>query len=196
MPPAPAPRAPIVQIARAFLVLGALGFGGQVALLVLLTRDLVERRGWLTEADITEAFTYTKLLPGSTVVQVVAYLGWKLGGGVGVAVATACFLLPPVLFMLALAVLYRYVATLAGVRAALNGLTASVVGLVAVAAWTLGKKNLADALGLLVATLVCAASILWGLNPALLVVAAGVIGIAREAAKGAKAEATGKDAPR
>lgn len=175
-----------MQIARAFLLLGALGFGGQAALLALLTRDLAARRGWLTEADITEAFTYTKLLPGSTVVQVVAYLGWKLGGGKGAAVAALCFLLPAALFMLALAALYRSVASFAGVQAALNGLTAAVVGIVAVAAWTLGRKNIFDYLGLFVAVCVCAASVLWGVNPALLVVAAGLLGVAREALKGEK----------
>lgn len=187
LPPLPkVPPPSLFQIARAFLLLGVLGFGGQAALLVLLTRDLVERRGWLAEADITESFTYTKLLPGSTVVQVVAYLGWKLGGGKGAAVAAACFLFPAVLFMLALAALYRFVADFAGVRAALNGLTAAVVGLVAVATWTLGRKSISDVLGLLVAILVCTASALWGVNPALLVVAAGLLGVAREAWKGGK----------
>ena len=152
-------------------------------MLVLLTRDLADRRGWLTETDIAEAFTYTKLLPGSTVVQVVAYLGWKLGGGLGVAVATVCFLLPAVLFMLALAALYRSVASLSGVHAALNGLTAAVVGLVVVAAWALGKKNVTDRMGFIIAAAVCVASILWRVNPAVLVIAAGLLGIVRESAR-------------
>lgn len=177
-------RPTLVQITRAFLLLGAVGFGGQGALLVLLNRDLVAQHGWLTEPDITEAFTYTKLLPGSTVVQVVAYLGWKLGGGLGTAVATVCFLLPPIVFMLTLAILYRFVASLTGVRSALNGLTAAVVGLVVVATGTLGKKNIADVLSLLVAVVVCALSVVWEVNPALLVVVAGLLGVVLEFAKG------------
>lgn len=62
-----------------FIGLGFRAFGGLGAVLALLTRELVERRAWLREADLTKALTYTKLLPGSTVVQVVAYLGHATG---------------------------------------------------------------------------------------------------------------------
>ena len=46
----------------------------------MLNRDLAERRGWVRSTDISEALAYTKPLPGSTVVQVVTYLGWRIGG--------------------------------------------------------------------------------------------------------------------
>ena len=63
-----------------FLGLGFRAFGGLNDVPALLTRELVERRAWPRETDLTEALPYTKLLPGSTVVQVVTYLGWKLRG--------------------------------------------------------------------------------------------------------------------
>ena len=171
-------------MARAFLVIGACAFGGQGGLLALLNRDLVERRGWLVETDITEAFTYVQLLPGAVVVQVVAYLGWKLRRGRGTAVATIAFLLPSLLTMLALGVAYQRIAMLAGVRAALNGLIAAVVGLIALATWKQGRKTIIGGLALAVAVLVCTASLLWHLNPALLVIEAGLISILREAITG------------
>jgi chromate transporter len=62
-------------LARVFLRIGATAFGGLGAALALVERELVAKRAWLTAADVTESLTYTKLLPGSTVVQVVAYLG-------------------------------------------------------------------------------------------------------------------------
>ena len=71
-----------------FLHIGAVAFGGLGAALALVERELVTKRQWLTAADVTEALTYTKLLPGSTVVQLVAYLGYTLGGWSGSAVAT------------------------------------------------------------------------------------------------------------
>lgn len=114
-------RPTIFNITKSFLKLGAQGFGGQGALLVLLVRELVERRAWLSEADITEAYTYTKLLPGSTVVQVVAFLGWKLRGATGVAASTVAFLLPPFFLMLAFAASYRRIASLSWVTTALQG---------------------------------------------------------------------------
>jgi len=58
-----------------FLRIGTVAFGGLGAALALVERELVAKRAWLTAADLTEALTYTKLLPGSTVVQVVSGVG-------------------------------------------------------------------------------------------------------------------------
>ena len=168
------------ELARAFLVIGMLAFGGQGGLLALLSRDIVERRGWVEETEVTEAFTYVQLLPGAVVVQVVAYLGYRMRGWGGSFVVTFCFLLPSVAAMLALAAAYRSVAAIAGVPAALNGLTAAVVGLIALAAYKQARKTVQNALGVVIAVVVCAASVGWHVNPAILVVTAGLFGILRE----------------
>jgi chromate transporter len=173
-------------LARAFLLIGTFAFGGQGGLLALLNRDLVERRGWVSESDVAEAFTYVQVLPGAVVVQVVAYLGWKLRRGWGTLVATLAFLLPSVLTMLLVGVVYQQLAKQAGVGAALGGLTAAVVGLIAVATWKQGRKTVTTWLALSTAVTVCAVSLRWHLNPALLVIAAGLLGVIREAIKGGK----------
>ena len=172
------------ELACAFLVIGTLAFGGQGGLLALLSRDLVERRGWVEETEIAEAFTYVQLLPGAVVVQVVAYLGYRLKGWRGAALATVCFLLPSAAAMLALAAAYRRVAMAPGVPAALHGLTSAVVGLIALAAYKQGRKTIQDSLGVLIAVSVCVGAVLWHVNPAVLVVTAGGIGLAREAIAG------------
>ena len=175
------------ELARACLWLGAQGFGGLGAVLALLTRDLAERRGWLRESDVTEARTYTKLLPGPAIVQVVAYLGWKLRGLSGAFAAAAAFLLPAFLMMLGLAAGYRFLAPLAGVPAAIGGLTAVVTALLLVTTAKLGRAQCTpDRSGIaavVVALVVCVASVRYEVNPALLVVAAGLLGVLREAAK-------------
>jgi chromate transporter len=112
----------------AFLRIGATAFGGLGAALALVERELVSRRRWLTEADLTEALTYTKLLPGSTVIQVMAYLGYKLGGWSGPAVAAAAFIVPSALLMLLLAAAYVSATALPAIGPTVNGLTAAVVG--------------------------------------------------------------------
>lgn len=179
VPPKPRPTAP--QIASVFLLLGVTAFGGQPALLALLNRELVERRGWLRNEEITEAFTYTKLLPGPVVVQVVAYLGYRLNGVRGVLAAAAMFLLPSVVTMLALGAAYGRIAANQGVTAALGGLTSAVVGIILVATIGQARKAIRDAVGAVVAITVCIAAVIWNVNPALLVLAAGALGILREA---------------
>lgn len=185
----------LVEMIRVFLVIGVLAFGGQGGLLALLSRDLAEARGWVDETEIAEAFTYVQLLPGAVVVQVVAYLGYRLRGWRGAAAATTAFLLPSVAAMLALAAAYRRVATVPGVHAALHGLTSAVVGLIALAAYKQGRKTVKDALGVAIAVSVLAASVLAHVNPAVLVVTAGVIGTIREALSGGGTVAGGAERP-
>ena len=89
-----------------FLRLGTLAFGGLGATLALIEREVVDRRAALSRQDVTDALSYTKVLPGSTVVQVVAYIGWLLGGWLGSAIATVAFLLPSAVLMVFLAAGY------------------------------------------------------------------------------------------
>jgi chromate transporter len=138
---------------------------------------LVTKRQWLTAADVTEALTYTKLLPGSTGPQVVAYLGYKLGGWAGSAVATAAFVFPSALMMLVLAAASVSVTTVPAMRPAMNGLTAAVVGLLLATTYRLGKANIADRLTLGLALVSIIAGAVLGISAAFIVVAAGLLGI-------------------
>jgi chromate transporter len=120
---------PTLRLAATFLRIGALAYGGLGATLALIERELVERRHAVTRDDIAAALAHTKLLPGSTVVQVVAYLGWRLGGWPGSAIATICFIIPSALLMLGLAYGYAEVAATPGLVAARRGVLAVVIAL-------------------------------------------------------------------
>src|SRR6266566_1881265 len=69
-----------IPLGWAFLRIGAMAFGGLGATLALLEHDFVKANGWPQSSDVAAAMAYTKPLPGSTVVQVVTFLGWRLGG--------------------------------------------------------------------------------------------------------------------
>src|SRR5207244_7606467 len=129
----------LLTLGPIFLRIGATAFGGLGTALALVERELITKRQWLTAADVTEALTSTKLLPGSTVVQVVAYLGYKLGGWSGSAVATVAFVFPSALMMLGLAAAYGSVTAVPAMRPAMTGLTAAVVGLLLATTYRLGK---------------------------------------------------------
>jgi chromate transporter len=151
-------------------------FGGLGATLALLNRDLVERRGWLRSSDVTEALAYTKPLPGSTVVQVVTFLGWRLGGWPGAIVATAIFLLPAFAIMTVAAAAVFALPDAPLVRNALAGLQVAVVGILAAAMWRLVRSE-AGSLHL-VLVLVAAFGAGLTVNAALVVGVAGAIGVA------------------
>src|SRR3972149_8587454 len=97
------------QLSWLFIKIGSAAFGGLGVTLSLIERNLVKDKGVLTARDVTESLTYTKFLPGSTGVQVVGYLGYRLGGWPGAGVAPRAVLLPALLFMLVLSVPYEEV---------------------------------------------------------------------------------------
>ena len=121
--------------------------------------------------------TYTKLLPGSTVVQVVAYLGYKLSGWPGSAVATVAFVFPSALMMLVLAADYVSVTAVPAMRPAITGLTAAVVGLLLATTYRLGKANIPDRITLGIALVSLGAGAVLGISAAVIVVVAGLLGV-------------------
>jgi len=160
-----------------FLHIGATAFGGLGTTLALIERELVTKRGMLTPTEVTEALTYTKLLPGSTGPQAIAYLGYKLGGWSGSAVATAAFLLPSALLMVLLAGAYVATTALPAIGPAVNGLTAGVVGILLATTYRLGKPNIKEPLTWGIALVAFAIGAFLGISAALIVVAAGLLGV-------------------
>lgn len=167
----------LVTLTFVFLRIGALGFGGLGAALALIERELVETRRVLTADDLTEALTYTKLLPGSTVVQVVSCLGYKLGGWPGSALATTAFVLPSALFMVVLAALYVSATTLPTIMPTVNGLTAAVIGILLATTYRLGKSNIKEPLSAAIAVVAFIVGVFVDVSAALIVIVAGLIGI-------------------
>jgi len=167
------------QVWWQFIKVGAAAFGGLGVTLSLLERYLVTDRHVLTAKDVTESLTYTKLLPGSTGVQVVGYLGYRLGGWPGAALATTAFLLPAFLLMLVLSILYEEITARLGSAAtpAFRGLTAAVVGILVATIYRLAKPTVTTLMGGVVAVAACVLGIALGINPAWLVLAAGILGI-------------------
>ena len=190
-PNKPLQKPPIRTLGWLFLRIGATAFGGLGAALALVERELVTRRRLITEADVTEALTYTKLLPGSTGIQVVSYLGYKLGGWPGSAMATAAFILPSALIMLLLAAAYVAVTALPAIGPAVNGLTAAVVGVLLATTYRLGKSNITAPLMLGIAVVAFLAGVFLRVSAALIVVAAGLLGILLFSAPAARPRANG-----
>ncbi len=170
-------KVPALTLGWIFLHIGATAYGGLGTTLALIERELVTKRGMLTPADVTEALTYTKLLPGSTGPQAIAYLGYKLGGWSGSALAMAAFILPSALLMVLLAGAYVATTTLPALGPTVNGLTAGVVGILLATTYRLGKPNIKEPLTWGIALVAFAVGAFLGVSAALIVVAAGLLGM-------------------
>ena len=143
--------------------------------------DLVKARGWLQPGDVAAALAFTKPLPGSTGVQVVPFLGWRMAGWPGAILATVAFVLPAFVIMTLAAAAVFALPDAPWVRGALTGLQVAVVGILASACWRLVRSEAPSALFRALVLAGFAAGFL--VNAAVVVVAAGVLGVALDRIK-------------
>jgi chromate transporter len=161
-----------------FLRLGALGFGGPVALANSMRRDLVETCGWLTPEEYENGLALAAACPGPLAYQLGVYCGYiRFGVGGGLAVAVA-FALAPFLIVTAAAALYVRFTGNWQLRALFYGIAPAVVALIVKACWNLGKRTLRnDRPAWTFATVACAITVILQKELALMFVGAGLIGI-------------------
>ena len=164
------------QLVLYFLRLGALGFGGPVALAGYMRRDLVEARHWITEADYKEGLALAQLAPGPLAAQLAIYLGYVHYRIVGATLVGMAFVLPSFLMVVALGWAYVRFGGLTWMQSVFYGVGAAVIGIIAISAHKLttrsvGKDKLLWAVYLLLAavTVVTESEVAW------LFLAAGVL---------------------
>src|SRR5213078_2923853 len=132
----------LAQLTRYFLKLGTIGFGGPVALVGYMYRDLVEARRWITEEDYKDGLTLAQLMPGPLAAQLVMYLGYVHYRVVGATVAGVAFVLPSFLMVVAIGWAYLRYGGLPWMQAAFYGVGAAVIGIIAISAYKLTTKNI------------------------------------------------------
>src|SRR5213082_1314644 len=123
-----------------FLKLGAAGFGGPVALVGYMNRDLVERRKWISEADYKEGLALAQLMPGPLAAQLMIYLGYVHYRVWGATIVGLAFVLPSFLMVVALGWAYSLYGGLPWMQAVFYGVGAAVIGIIANSAYKLTKK--------------------------------------------------------
>src|SRR5258706_15534227 len=130
------------QLTAYALKLGTIGFGGPVALVGYMQRDLVEERNWISEADYKEGLTLSQLMPGPLAAQLAIYLGYVHYGITGATLAGVAFVLPSFIMVVALGAAYAAYGGLTWMQAVFYGLGAAVIGLIALSAYKLTTKSI------------------------------------------------------
>ncbi len=165
------------QFVLYFLRLGAVGFGGPVALANYMRRDLVERRGWLTAREYENGLALAAACPGPLAYQLGVYCGYvRFGVSGGLAVAVAFGLAPFVIVTVGAWFYVRFVGNWQ-LRALFYGIAPAVVALIVKACWNLGKRTLRnDRLAWIFAIVACAITVIVRKELALMFVTAGILG--------------------
>src|SRR5712691_7300598 len=136
-------RPTTVELLKYFLYLGSLGFGGPVALVGYMQRDLVERRQWFTKEEYMKSLALSQLAPGPLAAQLAICLGYVHSRVRGATLVALAFVLPSFVMTVAISWLYVRFGGLSWMQAAFYGVGATVIGIITIAAYKLAKLTLA-----------------------------------------------------
>lgn len=136
------PNYTLRSIVLYFLKLGATGFGGPVALVGYMRRDLVEERGWVTEEDYEVGLALAQLSPGPLAAQLGFYLGYVHYGVLGATLVGLSFVLPSFVIVVALGWAYSTYGGLDWIQAIFYTGGAAVIGIIAFSAFGLTRKTI------------------------------------------------------
>ncbi len=178
----PGTRVPFRSFLRYFLWLGTFGFGGPIATVGYMQRDLVEKRGWLAERDFLNGVALGQTMPGPLAAQVVMWVGFLQRGALGALVTSLPFILPSFVLVLAVAIVYVRFSGLDVVQALFYGIAPAVMAVIAVAAVKLARlTNRTDVKLWAISAVIGVVTAVTGAEVALLFVGAGLLMILLEA---------------
>ncbi len=191
MPPQDPPRGRVGEVAWLFLKLGVIGFGGPAAHIALMEDEVVRRRRWVTREHFLDLLGATNLIPGPNSTEMAIHVGFVRAGWPGLVAGGACFILPAMLIVLAIAAAYRQYGQLPEATWLLYGVKPVIIAVVVQALWGLARQVLRVPLGAAVAVGVAALAA-WGANEvALLFAAALLVPLTRLGASGVALLAVG-----
>ncbi|WP_407160333.1 chromate efflux transporter [Bradyrhizobium sp. STM 3557] len=167
----------IGELVRYFLRLGFLGFGGPVALVGQMERELVDGRKWLSREQMREAIAICQSLPGPLAIQVGIYISYLRGGFWGAWAGGWAFILPNFAIVAALGALYVYLGDLKAVTGIFYGVSPAVIALILHSCYRLAKLGMEDRLQWVIAAVCLGVTVLLQAEVALLFIGAGIVGI-------------------
>ena len=160
----------MVDLFVTFAKVGVCTFGGGYAMLPILQREVVEKKGWATEEELTDYFAVGQCTPGIIAVNTATFIGYKYRGIPGGVLATLGLVFPSLVIITLIAAFLSNFADIPVVQHALAGINAAVVALIAASVVKLGKSNLKDALSVC-SWLSCCWPSLWTCPPSFLLCA-------------------------
>ena len=169
-------RTRMAEVTRYFLRLGLLGFGGPVALVGQMERELVTERGWLTKEQMREVIAVCQSLPGPLAIQVGIYVSYLRGGFWAAWAGGWAFILPNFVIVAGLGALYVHFGGLQPVTAIFYGVSPAVIALILHSCYRLAKLGMEDVLQWVLAAICFAVTVTLQAEVAWLFLGAGILG--------------------
>lgn len=132
----------LIDLVKYFLKLGSTGFGGPVALVNYMYRDLVEQNKWISEEDYKEGLALAQLSPGPLAAQLGIYIGYVHYGVLGATLAGVSFVIPSFIMVVLLGIAYKLYGGLPWMQAVFYGVGAAVIGIIGMSSYKLTTKSI------------------------------------------------------
>ena len=164
------------ELARLFLKLGSIAFGGPAAHLAMFEDEVVTKRRWMTHEHFLDLYGATNLIPGPNSTEMTIHIGKERAGWRGMIVAGVCFILPAVIISGILGWVYKKYGSLPEVRPWIYGIQPAIIAIILRAVFQLGRKAVKSA-GMAILGIAALAACLEGINDILVMFIAGFLAI-------------------
>jgi chromate transporter len=134
------PRVPLATLFRIFFKIACTSFGGFMAMIAVVQSEVVERRRLMAHAEMLDGVSLASILPGPVAVNLVAYVGYRLRGGLGALVSAFAAVLPSFVLIVLLSIAYFRWGQIPGVSKLFLGFLPAVTAVILAAAWNMGRK--------------------------------------------------------
>lgn len=166
----------LLTIFKRFFLFGCVAFGGPMAHIAMMQNELVDKDKWVDEATFMDWIGMTQLIPGPNSTEMVMHMGYHRGGILGLFAAGAGFILPSFSITLGLTMLYHSTSDFAGMEMVLWAIKPTVLAIIVMAVYQLGKKTLKTPRGYGLSALALAAG-LTGMSPILIILGVGILSL-------------------
>ena len=168
---------PYLDLFFTFARIGACTFGGGYAMLPILQREIVDKRGWTTEDELMDYYAIGQCTPGVIAVNTSTFIGYKTHGLPGAVAATAGMISPSLVIIIIIAAFIQQFAHLEIVQNAFAGIRIAVCALVLQSVWKMAKKGVVDGPTAVILVITFIAGAFLGISPVTMVVVAAAAGI-------------------
>ena len=169
-------KASLKDIAKLFLKLGIIGFGGPAAHIAMMQDEVVTKRKWLTEQHFLDLIGATNLIPGPNSTEMAIHIGHEKGGWKGLIIAGLCFILPAVFITGNFAYLYKQYGQVPEFQPFIYGIKPAIIAIILGAIFPLAKKSLKSTELIIIGILVLIGS-LFNINEIYLMLGAGFVAL-------------------
>ncbi len=167
----------LLDLFLTYAKIGAMTFGGGYAMLPILKREIVERKKWVTEADIIDCYAIGQCTPGVIAVNAATLVGYQKKGFLGGLVATLGVITPPMLIIMSIATVLQTFSENEYVKHALAGMNVAICAVIALTIFNLVKKTWKNIPSVVIGLVVLGVTLAFDIPTVIIVVVAAAVGI-------------------